>query len=139
VKTDEGHITRTTRERKQGLRVPNHLGAGRLFLHLTFGTVFGLLAVPGEAVPLAFAHDAAPSGALPLSSGGSAGLSGAACDGAMASTFGGCVVVPGSAARRAAGRQHRPGSALVPAAFLPVCLTLAARFIIAGADINART
>ncbi|KII85363.1 hypothetical protein PLICRDRAFT_700901 [Plicaturopsis crispa FD-325 SS-3] len=59
LKKYEGLICRITRERKEDLKLPNHLmGHRRLYLQLSFRNVSDLLAVRREIVPLALANGA---------------------------------------------------------------------------------
>lgn len=55
----EGLIVRITRDRKEDLKLPNHLmGHRRLYLQLAFRNVSDLLAVRRELMPLALANSA---------------------------------------------------------------------------------
>lgn len=59
LKKYEGVICRITRERKEDLKMPNHLlGHKRLFLQLHFLNVSDLLAVRRDIMPLALANSA---------------------------------------------------------------------------------
>lgn len=59
MKRYEGMISRITRDRKEDLKLPNHLmGYRRLFLQLCFRNVSDLLAVRKEIAPLALANGA---------------------------------------------------------------------------------
>lgn len=59
MKKYEAHICRITRERKEDLKLPNHLlGHRRLYLQLHFRNVSDLLAVRRDIMPLALANSA---------------------------------------------------------------------------------
>jgi DNA polymerase epsilon subunit 1 len=59
MKKYEGLICRITRERKEDLKLPNHLmGHRRLYLQLSFRNVSELLSVRREILPLALANSA---------------------------------------------------------------------------------
>lgn len=59
IKKYEGLIVRVTRERKEDLKLPNHLmGHRRLYLQLCFRNVSDLLTVRRDIVPLALANSA---------------------------------------------------------------------------------
>lgn len=59
IKKYEGVLLRISRERKEDLKMPNHLlGHKRLYLQLSFRNVTDLLAVRRELLPLALANSA---------------------------------------------------------------------------------
>ncbi|EIW75641.1 DUF1744-domain-containing protein [Coniophora puteana RWD-64-598 SS2] len=131
MKRFEGLIVRITRDRKEDLKLPNHLmGHRRLYLQLCFRNVSDLLAVRRDVAPLALANGAkrdavdayaevvsATAGAGSYASGGTGGGGGAAMDIEMDGEYNAYAEIGGSSgAGRGGGASYRdrdPGECII--------------------------